>query len=232
MPSMPNRNNSSFAQDGNDNARALIACCGSMSSADKTKSSRRAEFLTPTEVADRLLVAPVTVRLWAARGLLPSETTPGGHRRFRTQDVEDFIARRRQMQEQGATTPSRILLIDDDQRYTQALTTVLTARVPGLYVDTAADGFTAGIKCESMRPDVVTLDLHMPGMNGIEVCRLLRSMFGAERPRIVVVSGLLLPESIREAQEAGANSCVEKSAPTETLLRELGISAARPTRTA
>lgn len=198
-----------------------------MSSADKTRNSRRAEFLTPNEVADRLLVAPVTVRLWATRGLLPSETTPGGHRRFRTQDVEDFIARRRQLQEQGTATPSRILLIDDDQRYTQALSTVLAARVPGLYVDTAADGFTAGIKCESMRPDVVTLDLNMPGMNGIEVCRLLRSMFGPERPRIVVLSGLLLPASIRQAQEAGANSCVEKSAPTETLLRELGVSAVR-----
>jgi excisionase family DNA binding protein len=194
-----------------------------MSESRNGKSSRRAEFLTPNEVADRLLVAPVTVRLWATRGLLPSETTPGGHRRFRTQDVEEFIARRRQLQE-PRTAPSRILLIDDDERYTQALSTVLTARVPGLFVDTAADGFTAGIKCESMRPDVVTLDLNMPGMDGIEVCRLLRSMFGNDRPRIVMLSGALTQNNIRRAQEAGANGCVEKTAKTEVLLRELGIS--------
>lgn len=187
------------------------------------KSSRRADFLTPNEVADRLLVAPVTVRLWANRGLLPSETTPGGHRRFRVQDVEDFIARRRQLQEQGNSGLSRILLIDDDERYTQALGTVLSARVPGLYVETAADGFTAGIKCESLRPDVVTLDLRMPGMNGIEVCRLLRSMFGNERPRIVVLSGLLSENDIQQALAAGANSCIEKTVSTPTLLRELGI---------
>src|SRR5689334_10674060 len=115
-----------------------------MSESRNGRNSRRAEFLTPNEVADRLLVAPVTVRLWATRGLLPSVTTPGGHRRFRSQDVEEFIARRRQLQERGAAEPSRILLIDDDERYTQALSTVLTARVPGLFVDTAADGFTAG----------------------------------------------------------------------------------------
>jgi excisionase family DNA binding protein len=196
-----------------------------MSESRNGRNSRRAEFLTPNEVADRLLVAPVTVRLWATRGLLPSETTPGGHRRFRTQDVEEFIARRRQMQERDAVGPSRILLIDDDERYTQALSTVLTARVPGLFVDTAADGFTAGIKCESLRPDVVTLDLRMPGMDGIEVCRLLRSMFGNDRLRIVVLSGALTEESIRKAQEAGANSCVEKTARTDVLMRELGISA-------
>ncbi len=196
-----------------------------MSETRNGRNLRRAEFLTPNEVADRLLVAPVTVRLWATRGLLPSETTPGGHRRFRTQDVEEFIARRRQMQERTAD-PSRILLIDDDERYTQALSTVLTARVPGLFVDTAKDGFTAGIKCESQRPDVVTLDLRMPGMDGLEVCRLLRSMFAQDRMRIVVVSGALTQESIRRAQEAGANSCVEKTAKTEVLLRELGISGA------
>jgi len=198
-----------------------------MSESRNGRNSRRAEFLTPNEVADRLLVAPVTVRLWATRGLLPSETTPGGHRRFRTQDVEEFIARRRQLQEQAGNGPSRILLIDDDERYTQALSTVLTARVPGLFVDTAADGFTAGIKCESMRPEVVTLDLRMPGMDGLEVCRLLRSMFGSERLRIVVLSGALTQNNIRRAQEAGASSCVEKTAKTEILLRELGISEAR-----
>jgi excisionase family DNA binding protein len=195
-----------------------------MSESRNGRNSRRAEFLTPNEVADRLLVAPVTVRLWATRGLLPSVTTPGGHRRFRTQDVEEFIARRRQMQERSAADPSRILLIDDDERYTQALSTVLTARVPGLFVDTAADGFTAGIKCESLRPDVVTLDLRMPGMDGIEVCRLLRSMFGHDRLRIVVLSGALSEDNIRRAREAGANSCLEKTARTDVLLRELGIS--------
>jgi excisionase family DNA binding protein len=187
------------------------------------KGGRRAEFLTPNEVADRLLVAPVTVRLWATRGLLPSETTPGGHRRFRVQDVEDFIARRRQVQEQVVATPSRILVIDDDIRYARALSSVLAARVPGLHVETAADGFTAGIKCEALRPDIVTLDLHMPGMDGIEVCRLLRGMFGSEKPRIVVLSGLLDEDSIRRATEAGANSCLSKLAPMDTLLKELGI---------
>ena len=202
-----------------------------MSAAEKPRSARRAAFLTPNEVADRLLVAPVTVRLWANRGLLPSETTPGGHRRFRAQDVEEFLARRRQIQEAASTTPSRMLLIDDDEQYLSVLKGVLAARAPGLRVDTALDGFTAGIKCESLRPDIITLDLQMPDMNGFEVCRLLRSMFGGQKPRIVVLSGSLTEDSARRAMEAGANACLSKTAPMQMLLRELGITgsaAARP----
>ncbi|HWL62719.1 MAG TPA: response regulator [Steroidobacteraceae bacterium] len=190
------------------------------------RSSSRAGLLTPNQVADRLLVAPVTVRLWASRGLLRSEATPGGHRRFREQDVEEFIARRREMQDPDRG-PSRMLIIDDDAEYAQSLARMLALHAPGLHIETAQDGFAAGIKCEALRPDIVTLDLHMPDMNGIEVCRLLRSMFGRERPRIVVLSGLLSEESQRRALEAGADACVSKSAPAATLLQQLGIAPQR-----
>jgi excisionase family DNA binding protein len=184
------------------------------------------QFLTPNEVADRLLVAPVTVRQWAKRGLLPSETTPGGHRRFRERDVQEFIERRRQIQDHGARSPSRILIIDDDEQYTRTLSALLSARAPGLHIETAPDGFTAGIKCESLRPDIVTLDLQMPDMNGFEVCQLLRTMFGPDKPRIVVLSGFLSEENQRRVLAAGADSCVSKTAPMETLLRELGLAQA------
>lgn len=189
------------------------------------RASRRDQYLTPTEVADRLLVAPVTVRLWANRGLLPSETTPGGHRRFRVRDVEEFIARRRQLQEKSASAPRSVLLIDDDTQYTRYLQTLLATRAPQAQVDTAPDGFTAGIKCEALRPDIVTLDLQMPDMNGLEVCRLLRDMFGKDKLRIVVLSGFLSEENTAMALDAGANACVSKSAPPEKLLRELGLAA-------
>lgn len=187
------------------------------------RPSRRDEYLTPNQVADRLLVAPVTVRLWANRGLLPSETTPGGHRRFRARDVEDFLARRRAEQEGAPPTPRSLLIIDDDAQYTRYLQALLKARAPALVVDSAPDGFSAGIKCEAMRPDIVTLDLQMPEMNGLEVCKLLRAKFGEDRLRIVVLSGYLSEQNVAQALEAGANSCIPKSAATDTLLRELGL---------
>jgi excisionase family DNA binding protein len=188
---------------------------------------QRDEFLTPTEVADRLLIAPVTVRLWASKGLLPSVATPGGHRRFRAADVEAFIAKRRLLERPDAALPSRMLIIDDDPLYAAFLARLLAKRASAVFVDVAHDGFSAGIKCESMRPDVVTLDLQMPGMNGFEVCEMIRALFGKRRPRIVALTGFPSEENTRRILAAGADACLAKSLPNATLLRELGFAGKR-----
>lgn len=184
---------------------------------------RRSEFLTPTQVADLLLIAPVTVRVWASKGLLPSVATPGGHRRFRTQDVEEFIEKRRLLGEADPAAPSRILVIDDDPQFSRYLSRLLVTHAPSVFVDFAADGFSAGIKCESMRPDVLTLDLQMPGMDGLEVCEMIRTQFGKERPRIVALTGFPTAENARRIIAAGADCCLAKTVPVEALLRELGL---------
>jgi excisionase family DNA binding protein len=181
------------------------------------------KFLTPTEVADRLLVAPVTVRLWASKGLLRSVTTPGGHRRFRETDVDAFMAAHRQHHRVADAPPSRILVIDDDAQFSRYLSRLISTRAPGVFIDVAHDGFSAGIKCEALRPDVVTLDLHMPDMNGFEVCSLLRSMFGKVRPRIVALTGFATEENVQRMRAAGADACLAKTVDADTLMRELGL---------
>lgn len=194
----------------------------------KIRPSRRHDFLTPTEVADRLLVAPVTVRLWASRGLLRSVSTPGGHRRFREADVEAFVAARQRLQPANRRPPSRLLIIDDDAQYARYLANLVASRAPTVAVDIALAGFTAGIKCESMRPDVVTLDLQMPDMDGVAVCRLLRDMFGGRKPRIVALSGFLSSENAERMRAAGADVCLSKASSSEILLHELGLDAPAP----
>ncbi len=189
--------------------------------------SRRVEFLTPNEVADRLLVAPVTVRLWASRGLLKSVNTPGGHRRFRVKDVEEFVARRQLVHDAAEVHPSRLLIVDDDAQFTRYLASLIATRAPTVLVDVALDGFSAGIKCEAMRPDVVTLDLQMPDMDGFAVCRLLRSMFGARRPRIVALSGYLSDVNVQLIKEAGADAYLPKTSAADLLIKELGLGAPR-----
>ncbi len=185
--------------------------------------TRRSEFLTPTEVADKLLIAPVTVRLWASKGLLPAVTTPGGHRRFRADDVDAFLAKRSKLDRPERAAPSRVLLIDDDPQFTRYLSKLLARHVPAIFVDVAVDGFSAGIKCEALRPDALTLDLHMPDMDGFEVCQMIRAQFGKNKPRIVALTGFPSEENTRRIIEAGADSCLAKTASFVALLRELGV---------
>jgi DNA-binding response OmpR family regulator len=173
------------------------------------------------------LVAPVTVRLWASKGLLPAVTTLGGHRRFRTQDVEAFVARHQRTTKRNGDSPSRVLIIDDDVQFARSLKATLTTRAPGVTVDIADNGFSAGAMCESMRPDVVTLDLMMPDMDGFEVCGLLRRMFGGSRPRIVVLTAFASRDNVKRVLDAGADCCLDKSSSMEELLKELGVAHVR-----
>jgi len=200
------------------------------SPAIRTSSEAKPRFLTPTEVADRLLVAPVTVRLWASKGLLQSVTTLGGHRRFREEDVDTFVLQHQRTNTKGvpaqrASTAS-ILIIDDDPQFARYLSGLISARAPGVLIDIAHDGFSAGIKCQTMQPDIVTLDLQMPDMNGFDVCTLLRSMFGKNKPRIVALTGFASKSNVARIMAAGADVCVAKTASAEALLKELAIPSA------
>jgi two-component system KDP operon response regulator KdpE len=68
---------------------------------------------------------------------------------------------------------SRILVVDDEAQILRALRRALAAR--GYEVATAADGEDAIAEVETSMPDLVVLDLNLPGIDGMEVCRRLRS---------------------------------------------------------
>jgi excisionase family DNA binding protein len=208
-------------------ANAARTATGAAPRATRTPA-RRSDFLTPIEVADRLLIAPVTVRLWASKGLLPSVTTPGGHRRFRVADVDAFVARHQVSKVCGGSAPERVLLIDHNPTFARHLANMLTARVPNITTEIAYDGFSAGIKCHSLRPDVVTVDLEMRDVNPYDICLLLRSNFGGAVPRIVALVGRGSTHNLSEILTAGADACVERTSPPAVLLRELGFVAAIP----
>src|SRR3954454_16742254 len=69
--------------------------------------------------------------------------------------------------------PPLILVVDDEQSYRDALTVALQRE--GFLVDTAADGPEALSRFEATRPALVLLDVMLPKMSGIDVCRELRA---------------------------------------------------------
>ncbi len=177
------------------------------------KKSRQKTHLTPNEVAELLMVNPVTVRQWAARGLLRSLTTPGGHRRFLLSDVEEFARSR------GATPvarhsgrPDRILIVDDDPTVSRLTADLIQERDANVEIEVARDGFEAGVKVESFRPHALVLDLMMPGMDGFEVCRRLRARPTLNHIRIVAVTGFPSPENVERILAAGADALSRQAA--------------------
>jgi DNA-binding NarL/FixJ family response regulator len=72
-------------------------------------------------------------------------------------------------------TDHRILIVDDFEKF-RGFVSALLQQSDGFQVSEASDGFTAVQKAEELQPDLVLLDIGLPGLNGLEVARRIRSL--------------------------------------------------------
>jgi DNA-binding NarL/FixJ family response regulator len=110
----------------------------------------------------------------------------------------------------------RILLVDDHPVVRQGLKTLLEGQSGWEVVGEASDGVEALDKADSLRPDILVLDITMPGMNGLEACRLVRRR--APDIEVLFVTQHDSPQMMREALDAGARGYVVKSNAARDLL--------------
>ncbi len=103
---------------------------------------------------------------------------------------------------------TRVLIVDDDAALRMLVAECLGGA--GMAVDEAADGQQALTVFERQRPDIMLLDVMMPGMDGFEVCRALRCLSGGEDIPVLVVTGLDDTESLERAYAVGATNFITK----------------------
>ena len=118
--------------------------------------------------------------------------------------------------------PSHIALVVDDDP--DALRIVVTAlENSGITALVARDGATARGIAGRLRPDVVLLDVTMPGPNGFETCQQLKAMPGLAATPIIFVTGLSEPEHIVRGLKCGAVDYLTKPLDLEELVARLTI---------
>lgn len=166
------------------------------------------DYLTPKETAIVLRVSPITVRVWAQKGLLKASTTAGGHRRFEREEIERFA--REKGIEITEDLEVRILIVDDDLDHLELLSDVIREHLPEIVFDTARDGFEAGQKVASFKPRIVLLDLLMPGVDGFKACRSIKENTEFKTVRVIAMTGYMSDENLRKIKHAGAEICLEK----------------------
>ena len=177
-------------------------------------------YLTPNEVAGLLLVSPITVRQWAQKGLLDAQMTAGGHRRFAREEVERFA------RERGIELPNqgrRVLVVDDDRQLNNFLVALFQTSVDDVQVFSALDGFEAGRMVQEHKPDIVLLDIMMPGMNGVDVCRSIKANDLTKHAQVVAMTGHHTPELEHRVLESGASVLLKKPFERDALLSECGF---------
>mgnify|MGYP002725747673 CR=1 FL=1 len=139
--------------------------------------AKQRDTFTTAQAARLLGVSVATVVNWIDDGKLKAHKTPGGHRRIQREDLIAF-AHHYEMpldgEELGSSSgKKRVLVVDDDPAIVTLFADVL--EIEGGYdVQTARSGFAAGLAVARWRPALILLDVHMPGLAGLEVLERVR----------------------------------------------------------
>jgi DNA-binding NarL/FixJ family response regulator len=112
--------------------------------------------------------------------------------------------------------PTRVVIVDDQPLFAAGLAMLIDAQPDLRCVGTAHDGNAAVTLVRQVRPDVVLMDLRMPGLNGLEATELI--VAEPEPPKVVVVTTIKRDEAVYLALRAGATALLTKDAlPSEVL---------------
>lgn len=181
------------------------------------------KYYTPRQVADILMISPVTVRQLSQKGELESVTTPGGHRRYLFKHIESFARQRNIKLILKENTGLRVLIVDDDDQLSRLIFELLKDCSEIDEIRIASDGFRAGSLLYTFEPHVMLLDLRMPYIDGFNVCRDIKCDQMTRDIRVIAMSGYYSKESFEHIIAAGAETCLKKPFAPEELYSAIGV---------
>ncbi len=183
-------------------------------------------LLTSYQVGALLQVNPSSINKWVKDGRIPAFRTPGGHRRIRAADLVTFLVHHNMPipRTLAGASKRRLLIVDDDPRQLEALGRLFKPNADRVEVSLASNGVDALVQIGSLRPHVAVIDVVMPNVDGIEVCRRLKANPETAAIRIVLTTGELTPDIVERAKAAGADAVTPKPLDVDVVLREVEAS--------
>lgn len=166
-------------------------------------------LITTGEAATHCRVSLQALRRWIRDGRLQAFQTPGGHARIEVAEFRRFLRECGLPPYPGEERPTpRVLVVEDDADILQILTSLLAGQPQRLVVETAVDGYDALIKVGTFRPAFLILDVVMPKLDGLEVCRRLKAGPETRDIKILAVTGHA--GMAERVVAAGADACILK----------------------
>lgn len=112
-----------------------------------------------------------------------------------------------------------IMVVDDDADIRHLLQTMLS--LSGYQTNTAVDGLDAWNKIQTQCPDALVVDVMMPNLDGVSLCKRLRDLEETVNLPIIILSGKAHPEAVREGLAAGADRYLTKPMSFDELTKNL-----------
>jgi len=114
-----------------------------------------------------------------------------------------------------------VLIIEDNEQNLYLLTFILVKN--GYLVDSAMDGPTGIARATASPPDLILLDIQLPGMDGYAVAQALKKVQALEKVPIVAVTSYAMPGDKEKALESGCVGYIEKPINPETFVSEMAV---------
>lgn len=190
------------------------------------------QLLTSTQVGNLLQVNPSSVKKWVNDGHIVAFRTPGGHRRIRAADLVVFLDHHKIPVPRLLSNAARrrVIAVDDDTIQLKALGRAFKRYADKVDLTMVENGIDALVEIGASRPHALLIDVYMPGIDGIEVCRRLKSNPATKDIAVIITSGRMTGELEQSARAAGARRVLRKPVDVATVLEELGLTAPGPSR--
>ena len=104
--------------------------------------------------------------------------------------------------------PFRVMLVEDEEDFRRILAGFLLAKFPSMVLEEAADGKEATERIRDFIPDLVFMDIQLPGENGLEVTRRIKALF--PDTKVVILTSYDFPEYREAARACGAYQFLSK----------------------
>jgi excisionase family DNA binding protein len=145
--------------------------------------------LTTGDVAKYCCVNLKTVSRWINRGQINAYKLPGrGDNRIKKEDFLVFLKNYNLPIPEEFREKNKILIVDDDKNMAKSLSRLLKRK--NFVTEIASDGFIAGMKLGTFNPDLVLLDVFMPGLSGFDVVEIIRSSEKTKKIKIILLTGM------------------------------------------
>jgi len=115
--------------------------------------------------------------------------------------------------------PFKVMLVEDDDGFRRGLAEVLRARFPSMVLDEATDGTEAMQKVKSFLPQLIFMDIKLPGQNGLEITRRIKALY--PDINVVFLTNYDFPEYREAARECGAYCFLSKGSSTSQQIQDL-----------